>query len=151
MPASDTYARFYDHPKLNRPESEKAKRNIYDDAVYIEIFIRGDSNTSFSREKKNQDEKAYPREWQEYMTGKKIPIEGSPLSVLPNISPATEMNLNGEGINTVEDLANLSDGVVLGVAGRVDLRNRARAYLAAVEDKPKKTRRKRNKKTGELE
>jgi predicted flap endonuclease-1-like 5' DNA nuclease len=152
MPASDTYARFYNHPKLNVPESRKLGKQHYDDAIYIEIYIRGDKNTSFSRPKKSEDENTYPREWREFDTGQSIPLEGSPLNVLPNISPATEKNLNAEGVRTVEDLANLSDAVVLGVQGRVDLRKRAVAYLAAIDPPDeKKTRRKRNKETGKLE
>ena len=34
MPASDTYARFYNHPKLNVPESRKLGKQHYDDAIY---------------------------------------------------------------------------------------------------------------------
>lgn len=143
MSASDTYARFYDHPKLNVAKSREQGNPVYEDAVYIEIMIKGDSNTSFSREMKDADKEMYPKEWKEYETGTKIEETGTPLNYLPNISPATQMNLNATGITTVEDLAELDDSKVLGIRGMVDLRKRAIAYVKALTvdneaEKPKR-------------
>lgn len=152
MPAS-TYAEFYMHPFLLVPESRAAGRKVYEDRVYIEIKIKGDANTSFSRPKREQDEKDFAAEWKEYTTGE-MEIEGTPLRSLPNISPAKEKNLSAAGIRSIEELATLNDAVVIGVQGMVTLRKQAQAYLAALEEEPeppKKKRRKRNKETGELE
>ncbi len=154
MPAS-TYARFYIHPTLDGNATVKAKHNVYKDVVYIEISIKKNDKTSFSRPKTAKDENEYPDAWEEFETGQKPLMSGHPLNELPNISPSVEMNLNTTGIKTIEDLAELDDSVVIGEQGMVELRKKAQAYLAALnpEDEPQKprTRRKRNKETGELE
>lgn len=158
MPASDKYCKFFLHAALNGNKTEAAKHNVYDDVVYIEIFIKGNTNTSFSRPKKDEDEQEFPKEWKAYLTQTNIEDNGTPLNALPTLGPSMQMNLNAQGIRTIEDLAELSDSVVIGEQGMVDLRKRAVAYLAAMapeEDVPqepkKRTRRKRNKETGELE
>jgi len=47
------------------------------------------------------------------------------------MSPSASIELRSQGVNTVEDLAELNDSVVLGNPGMVTLRKRAIAYLAA--------------------
>ena len=173
MPTSDTYARFYIHPSLI---SGKAKTDtaIYDDKLYAEIFIKGSTNTSFSRPKTDQDEIDFKEEWSAYSNNEDYKSSGTSLRTLPNIGPSAEMNLNAKGVMSVEDLASLADGVVFGESGMVDLRKQAQAYMAVIEpekaDAEKqaltdqladmqakidaltpKTRRKRNKDTGQLE
>ncbi len=158
MPAS-TYARFYVHPTLNGNATAQAKKNVYEDVIYIEISIKKNDKTSFSRPKREQDEAEFKLAWEEFETGQKPPASGHPLNELPNISPSVHMNLNTEGVATIEDLAELDDSVVIGVQGMLELRKRARAFIAALadpaetlqEDTPKRTRRKRNKTTGQLE
>ncbi len=154
MPASNTYARFYTHPVLNVVETKKIGHEFYEDTIYAEIFIKGDKNTSFGRPKIEQDETDYPKAWTAFSKGIEIQETGTGLNNLPNISPSAQMNLNATGIMTIEDLAELDDSVVIGVQGMLDLRKRAQAYLAVMKDepvKPKRTRRKRNPETGELE
>lgn len=178
MPTTDTYARFYIHPTLieGKPKSSSA---VYDDKVYIEIFIKGSTNTSFSRPKKDEDERTYAEEWQAYVNNEDYASKGTSLAALPTIGPSAQMNLNSKGIHTVEDLAGLSDAVVIGERGMLELRKRAQAYLEALNpeiakereikenaqqatieelqrqvkelsQKPKRKRRKRDPETGEL-
>lgn len=174
MPA-DTYANFYIHPSLNGDKTLEAKRNIYDDVVYAEIFIKGSTKTSSARPKKDSDEKDYPEAWAKFINGEDI-ATGTPLKSLPNMGPSMILNLNSQGIMSIEDLAALNDSVVIGISGMVDLRKRAQAYMAAMEvdlsemdsneelaetiaetmaehteEKPKRKRRKRNPETGDLE
>lgn len=179
MPTADTYARFYIHPTLieGKPKTSSA---VYDDTVFIEIFIKGSQNTSYSRPKEDDDERKYSEEWQAYVNNEDYKAKGTNLNALPTIGPSAQMNLNSKGINTVEDLAGLSDSVVIGERGMLELRKRAQAYLEALnpeiakereikenaqqatieelqrkvqelsESKPKRKRRKRDPETGEL-
>lgn len=180
MPTADTYARFYIHPSLTEGKKGTSEA-VYDDVLYAEIFIKGSTNTSFSRPKKDEDEQLFAAEWAAYTNNEDFVSNGTSLSALPTIGPSAEMNLNAKGINTVEDLAGLSDAVVIGERGMLELRKRAQAYLDALDpqlaverdikdnalqatiddlqrqvqelkETPKKrTRRKRNPDTGELE
>jgi predicted RecB family nuclease len=125
MPA-DTYARFYVHPQLQHDDT-------YKDVVYVEIFIKGDKNTSFSRPMKEEDKTMYPNGWNAFKDQDFELSDGTPLQAIPGMSPSAMIELKSTGINTVEDLAELSDGVVLGHPGMVTLRKRAQAYIAASE------------------
>lgn len=139
MPTADTYARFYTHPSLieGKPGSSSA---VYDDKLYIEIFVKGSQNTSFSRPKKDEDEQTYAAEWKAYQSNEDYAGSGTSLAALPTIGPSAQMNLNSQGIHTVEDLAELSDAVVIGERGMIELRNRARAYLEAANPEIAKQR-----------
>ena len=184
MPTADTYARFYIHPSLKEGRKGTSEA-VYDDVRYTEIFIKGSTNTSFSRPKEDKDEQLFAEEWQAYMNNEDFVSRGTNLSVLPTIGPSAQMNLNAKGINSVEDLAGLSDAVVIGERGMLELRQRAQAYLDALDPQlaidreikenaqqatieelkrqveelqaggaqipEKRTRRKRNPETGELE
>lgn len=131
MPTATTYARFYTHPSLKSGKKGTSEA-VYDDVLYVEIFIKGSTNTSFSRPKKDQDEIDFAAEWRAYVNNEDYAAHGTNLSVLPTIGPSAQMNLNSKGINTVEDLAGLDDSVVIGERGMLELRQRAQAYLDAL-------------------
>lgn len=130
MPA-DTYARFYVHPQLQGDDTIKAGGPRFKDVVYVEIFTKGSKNTSFSRPKKAQDEVDYPKAWQAFKENNIELTDGTPISVLPGIGPSQALELQAQGVLSIEELADLSDSVVLGVPGMLTLRKRAKAYLAA--------------------
>ena len=131
MPANDTYGRFYLHPQLQEDGS-------YRDAVYVEIFIKGDKNTSFSRPKKDEDEISYPNAWKSFKDNSPTISDGNPLSMLPGISPSEALNLNAMGILSIEDMAELGEPGLTNINGARNLQKRAKAYLAsmAVIDEP---------------
>jgi hypothetical protein len=140
MPAK-TYGVFYDHAQ---PQAD----GTFKDVVMVELFITGNSNTSTSKcvydengelvRFESNDERngktypeLYPKAWAKYSKDVEYTEAGVDLSNL-QIGPSAIKNLQAEGIDTVEDLAELSDSVVLGVPGRLDLRKKAQAYMAAL-------------------
>ena len=131
MPAKDTYARFYIHPSLISG-SVKAKDAKYEDVIFAEIFIKGSTNTSFGRAKRDSDEEEYAEEWTAYVNKDVVKNSGTHLSALPTIGPSAQMNLNAKGINSVEELAVLDDAWVIGERGMFELRKKAQAYLEAL-------------------
>lgn len=139
MPTADTYARFYIHPVL-REGKRDTPTAVFEDVIHIEIFIKGSQNTTFSRIKEDKDEVTYEAEWNGYINNTDYTKNGVNLNELPGIGPSAQMNLNSQGINTVEDLANLSDGVVIGQRGMLDLRKQANAYLEALNPQIAKER-----------
>lgn len=172
MPTSDTYAKFYIHPSLiSAPNDPKE----YKDVLFAEICIKGSSNASMGRPKKDSDEIDFAEEWAAYTKNADYIAEGTPLTALPTIGPSAAMNLKSKGISTVEELAELNDNVVIGVSGMLDLRKAALAYMAVAKPEKAeaekkamtdqmakmqsqletlqqpKTRRKRNEETGQLE
>lgn len=121
----DTYGRFYLHP-------QKQADGQYKDVIYVEIFIKGDKNTSFSRPKVDEDEKTYPNGWKAFVSGQPSITEGNPIGMLPGIGPSEVMNLNAVGIMSIEDLAELDEAAMGKLKGGRTLNQRAKAYLAAL-------------------
>ena len=127
MPAKDTYARFYVHPQLQGDDIIAEGGPRYKDVIYIEIFIKGTKNSSFSRPKRPEDEIEYPKAWAAFKAGDFEMTDGTPIKVLPGIGPSQAIELQSLGILSVEEMAELDDGQVLGNPGMITLRNRAKA------------------------
>lgn len=85
-----------------------------------------------------------PVEWKEkyldsyerWKRGEEIPVNGTPIKGWGMISPAQQTNLIAISVVTVEDLARLNDEGMrrLGI-GAADLKNKAVAWLAQLDDK----------------
>lgn len=125
MPASDTYGRFYLHPQLQAD-------GTYKDKVYVEVFIKGNKNTTFSRPMKEEDKYNWPKAWAAFEENSPEMTTGNPLSVLPGIGPSQALNFQAMGILSVEDLAELDDAGIMNINGGRTLQNRAKAWLAAL-------------------
>ena len=132
----DTYAQFYVHPQLQGDGN-------YKDVILAEIFIMGNKNTSISKPVFGLDEKPieyqgqtlidkYPRAWAAFRREDGAELDGDPLRNLAGVGPGQIRNLENMGIETIEDLANLADNVVIGESGMLDLRKKAQAYIAAM-------------------
>jgi hypothetical protein len=127
MPAhEDTYGRFYNHPQ---PQGDGS----FKDVVYVEVMIKGNKNTSFSRPVTEEDKTNWPRAWSAFRNNSPEMTDGNPVSVLPGLGPSQVMNLQALGILSVEDLAEMSDNACDEFMGGLTMRNRAKAYLAAMK------------------
>jgi hypothetical protein len=80
----------------------------------------------------------YRKAAKRFREGQEIPIEGTPIKTWPVLTPAQAETVLGIHVRTVEELANLADDGVrrLGMGG-MDLKNKAKAWLAAAGDKGK--------------
>lgn len=126
--SADTYGRFYLHPQKQADDSFK-------DVIYVEIFIKGDKNTSFSRPMKEADKAAYPLAWKSFSENSPVIATGNPISVLPGIGPSQALQLQAVGIASVEDLVSLSEAALHNIQGARLLQQRAKAFLAAMSVK----------------
>jgi uncharacterized coiled-coil protein SlyX len=82
----------------------------------------------------------YRKAAKRFREGQEIPVEGTPIKTWPVLTPAQAETVLGIHVRTVEELANLADDGVrrLGMGG-IDLKNKAKAWLAAASDKGKLT------------
>jgi len=126
MPKEDSTARFYHHPS-------RGADGVYKDIIYVEIRVKGDRNTSFSRPKTEDDEVDYPRQWKSFKSNQPEELDGTPVGALPRVSESDRLNLAEMGVYTVEDLAALPDSSIQNIKLGTAVRARARAYLAALE------------------
>ena len=81
---------------------------------------------------------AFTASYKAWLEGEEMPISGTALKAWPVLSPAQIKMILSAGILTVEDLAGLpdSDLPAIGIGG-LALRDKARAWLSAAEDKGK--------------
>lgn len=101
----------------------------------VEIRRVGDMNTVLYKVSEKEDflKENFPAEWAAYEKkgSAKIQPEGTFLTVLGGVGKRKAQVLINQDVNTVEQLADLSDASVgaLG-AGTIDLRKKARDYLS---------------------
>lgn len=125
MARNDILARFYHHPV-------KDQSGLYKDAIYVELRIKGDRNTTVSRPKNIEDEVDYPNAWKHFLSTTTDTSRGTPLGALPYITQSALLNLKEMSVFTVEDLAEVSDEDLELLDVDQVARTRARAYLAAM-------------------
>lgn len=136
MADSNLYAMFYIHPQLQQVESEKKQRPVYKDVLYVQINIKGQKNSNFSRAAIEQDKIDYPKAWASYQNNNPEMTDGTPIKFLPGMSPGVELELKGIGILSIEDMADLTDAGIANIMGGRMLNTRAKAYLAACAIEP---------------
>jgi predicted flap endonuclease-1-like 5' DNA nuclease len=104
----------------------------------VEIRRVGDMNTVLYKVSEKEDylKEHFPVEYAAYQGGNigKVRPKGTPLTDLKGLGVRKEKVLVQQDVNTVEELADLSDASVgsLG-AGTIDWRRKARDYIAARE------------------
>jgi hypothetical protein len=79
---------------------------------------------------------SYRKQYDAWLNGQELPLEGTAIRGWPVISPAQMDLLLHVGIRTVEDLAGANDEGMKRIGmGAMDLKNKARAWLAQRSDK----------------
>ena len=106
----------------------------------VEIKLIGDPNTVIykMKDKEEQIKQEFPNEYNAYYKNKK-PISNekkeTPLTKLKSLNKGKKKFFEMEGITSVEQLADLSDGACHGLGKDVlDCRKQARNYLAQEHD-----------------
>ena len=82
----------------------------------------------------------YKKAYGRYKEGQELPVEGTAIKNWPVATQAQIALLTSLNIRTVEDLATLPDDGIRRIGmGGIDLKNKAKAWLAAANDKGKLT------------
>lgn len=122
-------ARFFHHPSLSKFKSDEAGRPVYDDILMIEVIQPGEKDPV--RVLANQWHKnRFPKQWEAFQNGIKHESAGTRLEHLFPSEPGQIKSLEAVNIFTVEQLAQLSDGVIGQIPMGRDLVHRAQAYLS---------------------
>ena len=118
--------------------------NIFKDSTnkfdLVEIKLIGDPNTVIykMKDKEEQIKQEFPNEYNAYYKNKKPISNGkkeTPLTKLKSLNKGKKKFFEMEGITSVEQLADLSDGACHGLGKDVlDCRKQARNYLAKEHD-----------------
>ena len=129
---SNLFVSFYTEAVEIKAESEKQGRPVYRDVPFIKVVVPGDVNNIIERKASKEDEQKFPKAWARYKAQEADVMEGTPLEQWPQMSRSLVKEAKFFEIHTVEQLAGLSDINVSKIGmGYLELRNKAKAYLAA--------------------
>lgn len=145
------YLRFYREAVENKAASAEAGRAVMVDRDFVSVTPPyGKDNVAYAidewipRLKDMVKRGKIPAQWQDlylrqyeaWKNGQELPVNGTPIKGWGVISPATQENIIHCNIRTVEDLAAVNeDGMRRLGMGAMDLRNKAKAWLAQLNDK----------------
>jgi len=122
--------RFYLDKVQNNFRSEQEGRAVFDDVEFVEIIVPGDSRSIVQERVKAEHKERWPNAYSAFKKGLEPATDGYPIEQWPPMTSAQVANYKAMHISTVEQLAELSDGVLmnLGLGGR-QIRERAKAWL----------------------
>lgn len=123
-------ALFFLQAVLQGFKSHEAKREIYEDKVFVRIRVKGNDKTEVIREAHDADKRRFPHQYKAFLDGAEQVKTGTPLERLPGVTPSMALMLRNLHIRTIEDLSEIGDNVLpnVGMGGR-ELRTRAVDYL----------------------
>lgn len=130
---SQTNVVFYKRPVLDLEKSRAAGRRIEVGVDYVRIQHPGERDTIDTPVANKPDAPhRWARQWMQYQKSQEQIPEGTPTSILPYFiqHPEIPANLHGNGVYTLEQLANLSEHAAQSIGmGVTQWRNMARDFL----------------------
>jgi hypothetical protein len=112
--------------------SEKAGKPVFRDVDFITKWIPGDKDNVVHRPVRITDQAEFPDQFKAFKNNKEQPQTGTPLSMLPFMSPAQVAELNYYGVRTAEQVITMSDANGQRVMGFQGLKQKTQQYLDAV-------------------
>jgi hypothetical protein len=110
------------------------KRPIFEEKVFLKKLVPGDSTLVVDRPMREQDIEEYPIEWARFEQKKEQRVSGTPIDVWTAISETQKAEFKALNIFTIDQFAQLADSVGNKIMGFNDLRDKARAFIAAAKD-----------------
>jgi hypothetical protein len=131
---SKQFCEFVSHPVIDEAASKEAGKPVYARCDYVRIKHLGEKDEIF-RPAHDGDKRRFKRQWEAFQFDEAATPIGTPLSVLFPRNPEIVKNLQLEKIETVEQLAGLTDTQIqnIGIGGR-QFTDRAKAFLASSTD-----------------
>jgi len=110
------------------------KRPIFEEKIFLKKLVPGDSTLVVDRPMREQDVEEYPIEWARFEQKKEQRVSGTPIDVWTVISETQKAEFKALHIFTIDQFAQLADSVGNKIMGFNDLRDKARAFIAAAKD-----------------
>lgn len=123
------HVRFFTKPIIDPDASQKSGRPIYRDRDMVEIMAPGNKHNIVVRPTRDSDRMRFSRQYQQFKSGVEQ-ITGTPLALAPFLLPSQVEELAYFKIRTIEQLADLSDGIASNMMGGYRLKQQAREWLA---------------------
>ena len=127
------YIEFSRKPKLHPGKSREAGRAVYEEVDYIRIHVPGDKLSVVERPVSEQDAYRFQERYNKWKSGQAEAVSGTPLSALPNMTPAKVEEYKYFKIITVEQLAEASDNLGQKFMSFQQDKQRAKAFIEATK------------------
>ncbi len=125
------YCTFSTKAVFDQFKSNEEGRPIYLDRDFVTIIVPGDKHSVVMRQARPQDIQRFPRQYEAYKAGKEEQQQGTPLSLMPWMSPGRVEEYKFFKIVTVEQLANASDEGGKNFMGFQADKQKAKEYMDA--------------------
>lgn len=122
------------HPRIDNEESSKQGRPIYKDTVYIMIIVPGDKDSIVHRPAYERDFQRFPKQYAAFKNKNENSVVGTPLKLVPWLSSSQIKELDYFNVRTVEQLAEVNDGLATKFHGLQGLKQKAKDFLVAAKD-----------------
>jgi hypothetical protein len=126
---SRLFVTFYKKAVLNHFKSEAAARPIYDEKTYVRIITPADKLSIYDQPSEPIYERRFPKQFAKFKANESQAVTGTPLEVWPQLSIGQVAELKGMNVFTVEQLAEMPDGLAQNIMGNHKLRQKAQAFL----------------------
>ncbi len=121
--------RFYLDPVQDELATAQEGRPIFREIERVEIFLPGNPWTQPVHNVTDEHRSRWPREYELFRQGMEQTAAGTPLAEWPILNRAQVLELKAIQLQTVEEMAELSDHACQRAMGLTQLRAKARAYL----------------------
>lgn len=127
--------RFFMEAVQNKAKSAAEGRAVFDEREMVEVIIPGDRKTVSVRYVSDEHRNRWPRQYQAFKAGQEAPVSGTPIREWPFINRAQAEELAYAHVLTVEQLAGLTDDLLLKAVprGGYELRSAAQRFLDAAK------------------
>ncbi len=121
--------RFFMDPIQDELATAREGRPIFKNVERVEIFLPGNLGTVVVKNVDDGHRNRWSREYELFRKGMEQTAEGTPIEEWPVVNRAVVMELRSLGIQTIEEIATLSDVNCQKVMGLQGLRIKARVFL----------------------
>lgn len=128
--------RFFVSRDKNEARSSIEGRDIFDEIECVSIRVLG-SRDELVTQVNDEYRQRFPDEYRAFKRDQAAPMTGTPLEEWPAASSSFIDEMRMYGIRSVEQLAQLSDGIAIINPGWITMRSRAQAFIDSAKDNAK--------------
>ena len=125
---------FHTVQRQNNFKTIAEKRPIFEEKIFLKKLVPGDSTLVVDRPMRETDIDEYPVEWARFQQKKEQRVAGTPIDAWAILSDTQKAEFKALHIYTIDQFAQLADSAGNKIMGFNDLRNKAKAFIAAAQD-----------------